>query len=213
MQKDKSNVASEAARFNERYSEPGYHYGTAPNAFIAAQKPLLEKGMRALLPGDGEGRNGVWLAEQGLEVTSFDPSIVGVEKARQLAAERGVKIDARIGDVESWTWKKCEYDVIVLSYVHLIPSMRARAHHNVWEALRPGGIVILEAFSPRQLEMRKKGAKGGPQEIDQLLTVEMLRKDFPAAEFLVLEEIEADFEGRTHGGRCAVTRMVARKRA
>jgi SAM-dependent methyltransferase len=211
--KDSDTDERRPERFDERYSEPGYHYGTEPNDFLKAQQELLKRGQKALVPGDGEGRNGVWLAMQGLDVTTFDLSPVGVEKAKKLAAERGVKIDARVGDVTSWAWPERAYDLIVLSYLHLAPEVRMRTHAAVWRALKPGGLVILEAFGPRQLEMRKRGAIGGPKILEYLYSVEMMRQDLPGADFLVLEETEADFEGRTHGGRCAVCRVVARKLA
>lgn len=200
-------------RFDERYSEPGYHYGTEPNEFLRAQRHLLEPGQKALVPGDGEGRNGVWLAMQGLDVVTFDLSLVGVEKARKLAGERGVTIDARVGDIATWPWPERTYDVVVLSFLHFVPEVRARMHAAVWRALKPGGVVILEAFGPRQLEMRKRGATGGPKILEYLCSTDTVRQDFPGAEFLVLEEVEADFDGRTHSGRCSVCRAVARKPA
>ena len=199
------------AKFDERYSAPGYHYGTEPSEFVAAQKALLEPGQKALVPGDGEGRHGVWLAEQGLEVTTFDQSAVGVEKAKALAGERGVHIDARVGAIETWDWQENSYDVIVLTYVHVESETRRIGHAAAWSALRPGGIIILEGFSPRQFEMRKLGATGGPTEFDRLFSEEMMRGDFPGAEFLVLEDVDEDYEGRTHSGSCAVMHVVARK--
>ncbi len=198
-------------RFDERYSEPGYHYGTEANEFLVSQRALLAPGQQALVPGDGEGRNGVWLAEQGLDVTSFDPSSVGVDKSLKLAAERGVAIDAQVGSFETWDWRQAVYDVVVLTYVHCGPETRRAGHGAVWRALRPGGVVILEAFSPRQLAMREQGATGGPKHADWLFTEAMMREDFPGAEFPVLEDVDDDFEGRTHSGRCAVLRCVARK--
>lgn len=200
-----------SARFDSRYSEPGYHYGTEPNEFLVAQASRLSAGQKALVPGDGEGRNGVWLAEQGLDVTTFDPSPVGVEKARQLAAARAVDIDANVGEFATWTWQADSYDVVVLTYVHLEPTARRKGHAAAWRALKPGGLLILEAFSPRQAEMRKHGATGGPKHFDWLFSEAMMRDDFPSAEFLVLEDVDDDFEGRTHSGRCAVLRVVARK--
>jgi SAM-dependent methyltransferase len=205
------NQKTIGSRFDERYSEPGYHYGTEPNAFVAAQTALLAPGKSALVPGDGEGRNGVWLAEQGLAVTTFDPSTVGAEKSRQLAAERGVTIDAHVSDFESWDWQDNTYDVVVLTYVHAGPETRHAGHSAVWRAVKPGGVVILEAFSPRQLDMRKHGATGGPKKPDWLFSEAMMREDFPGAEFLVLRDIDDDFEGRTHSGHCAVLQVVARK--
>lgn len=202
----------DTARFNARYGEAGFHYGMEPNAFLASQTHRLRAGMTALMPGDGEGRNGVWLAQQGLAVTSFDPASVGVEKSRRLAAERGVTINAVVGDVESFAWPKDTFDVVGLFFLHLPSRIRAAAHRNVLTALKPGGIAILETFTPRQLEMRKRGAVGGPQELDMLFTGELLRADFVGAEFLVLEEGERDFDGISHKGRCAVVDMVAQRK-
>lgn len=199
------------AKFDERYSAPDYHYGTDPSEFVAAQKALLQPGQKALVPGDGEGRHGVWLAGQGLQVTTFDQSPVGVDKARKLARERGVDIDARVGDITTWDWQENGYDVIVLTYVHVESETRRIGHAAAWRALRPGGIIILEGFSPRQFELRKRGATGGPAEFDRLFSEQMMRDDFPGAEFLVLEDVDEDYEGRTHSGRCAVMRVVARK--
>lgn len=201
------------ARFDERYGKPGYHYGLEPNEFLVSQAALLAPGQRALVPGDGEGRNGVWLAQQGLDVTTFDPSPVGVRKSKELAAERGVTLDAHVGDFASWDWKPDSYDAVILTYVHCGPEVRAAGHAAVWRSLRPGGVVILEAFSPRQVAMREQGASGGPKNAEWLFSEDMMRADFPTAEFLLLEDVDVDFEGRTHGGHCAVLRVVARKPA
>ena len=197
--------------FDDRYREPDYHYGTEPNAFLASQAPRLVAGMRALVPGDGEGRNGVWLAQQGLDVTTFDPSPFGVEKAQKLAASRGVSIEAHCCGVESWDWREARFDVVGLFFIHLPVQLRPAAHANTLKALKPGGIVILQTFLPQQIEMRKHGAAGGPKEFDRLFTCDMLRADFAGARFHVLEETEADFVGHTHHGRCGVVQMVAEK--
>lgn len=199
--------------FDARYRETEYHYGTEPNAFLVSQRHRFKPGMTALLPGDGEGRNGVWLVQEGLVVTTFDPSPYGVEKAQRLAAERGVAIDTQVSGVENWDWKQAAYDVIGFFFIHLAPELRRIAHASALNALKPGGIVILETFSPYQIEMRKQGAAGGPKEIERLFTCQMLREDFAGATFLVLDECEADFNGHAHHGRCGVTRMVAQRPA
>ncbi len=200
-----------AAKFDQRYGGAGYHYGTEPSAFIAAQAGRLPPGGKALVPGDGEGRHGVWLAGQGLEVTTFDPSPVGVAKARALAAGRGVTIEAEIGDFESWDWAEAEYDVVLLTYVHVPPTVRRAGHARAWRALRPGGLLILEGFSSRQYEYRQAGAAGGPKQPERLFSAAMMGEDFPDAAFLVLEDVDECFEGRTHSGRCAVLHVVAEK--
>lgn len=204
-------LEAERARFDARFSEPGYHYGKEPNSFLVAQRALLKPGQRALVPGDGEGRNGVWLAEQGLEVISFDPSSVGMAKAQLLAEERGVQIEAVVGDLFSWDWKENSYDLIVLTYVHVAPAVRRVGHAGAWRSLRPGGLVILEGFSPRQQERRKAGATGGPKHVSWLFSDELIRSDFPGAEFILIEDIDEEFEGRSHSGLCALMRVVARK--
>ena len=117
----------------------------------------------------------------------------------------------QVGSFETWAWKANQYDVVVLTYVHCGPETRRKGHAAVWHALKPGGVVILEAFSPRQVTMRTEGARGGPKHADWLFDAAMMREDFPGAEFLVLEDVDDDFEGRTHHGRCAVLRVVARK--
>lgn len=197
--------------FDARYREPDYHYGTEANSFLVSQGDRFRPGTTALMPGDGEGRNGVWLAEQGVAVTSFDPSPFGVEKARRLATERGVSIDAQCAGVESWNWQAGEYDIVGLFFIHLPPDLRRSAHAHALQCLRPGGVVILETFSPRQVELRKLGAAGGPKEIERLFTCEMLREDFAGAQFPVLEETEVELHGHAHHGRCGVVRMVAEK--
>ncbi len=197
--------------FDDRYREPDYHYGTAPNAFLVSQKHRFAPGMTALLPGDGEGRNGVWLASQGLAVTTFDPSPFGVEKANRLAAEHGVQLDAQCAGVESWSWQEGRFDVVGLFFIHLPADLRKPAHANALRALKPGGIVVLETFSPHQIECRKNGAAGGPKEIERLFSADMLRSDFAGARFHVLEEVEAAFEGHAHHGRCGVVRMIAER--
>lgn len=198
-------------RFDDRYTEDGYHYGKDPDPFLAGLARYFKPGQRALLPGDGEGRNGVWLACQGLEVTTFDLSPVGAAKARALAAERGVSIDAQVSSAESYPWPRDHYDVVGLFFLHLPPARRAEVHRAAWNALKPGGLFILQAFSPRQLQMRKQGAEGGPRIVENLYTVDLLRSDLPGASFDQLEDIDVELHGLSHHGRCAVLRVVARR--
>ncbi|CAN0274369.1 unnamed protein product, partial [Phaeothamnion confervicola] len=199
--------------FDDRYREPDYHYGTAPNTFLVSQHDRFHAGMKALLPGDGEGRNGVWLAQRGLQVTTFDPSPYGVEKAQRLAAANGVVLNANCAGVESWPWREGQFDVVGLFFIHLPVELRKAAHANALRTLKPGGIVVLETFSPHQIECRKHGAAGGPKEVERLFTCDMLRDDFAGARFHILEETEADFDGHAHHGRCGVVRMVAERMA
>jgi len=197
-----------AGFWDERYAEPGYAYGTEPNAFLAAQQARLRPGGRALVVADGEGRNGVWLARQGLAVLSVDASGVGLAKAQALAATYGVTIDTLQADLTTWDWPLAEYDVVVAIFAHFRPEHRARLHASMVAALRPGGMVILEAFTPAQLGY----ASGGPRDPEMLYSADLLRADFAAAEILLLDETLTELdEGRYHRGTGAVVRMLARR--
>ena len=204
-------MTTQGAFWDQRYAEPGFAFGEAPNAFLAAQKPRFRQGMRALVPGDGEGRNGVWLAELGLNVTTVDASKIGVHKANLLSAERGVTIDAHCADLSVWKWPEAEFDVVAAIYLHFPKADRARMHGRMLAALKPGGILILEGYSPRQLLHRANGSVGGPPDPAMLFEPNDLRSDFAAAEIMVLVELEAILaEGKRHTGRSSVVRLIAK---
>jgi SAM-dependent methyltransferase len=200
-------------RFDARYSDAGYHYGKEPDSFLESLAARFKPGQTALLPADGEGRNGVWLATRGLKVATFDQSAVGVEKSHKLAAEKGVTIDAQVGKVETYSWPVGTMDVVALFFLHLPPNLRRTVHRACYDALRPGGLFILQSFSLRQLVMRERGAVGGTQIAENLYSVEALRGDLPQAVFEVLEDVDAEFHGASQHGLCAVLRVVARKPA
>jgi SAM-dependent methyltransferase len=198
--------------WDERYRPVSYAYGLEPNAFLADQARRLRPGLRALVPGDGEGRNGVWLAGQGLEVDTFDLSTFGVAKARALAVERGVSLNAVQADVLTWDWPEARYDLIALIYLHLVESARRIVHAKALKALKPGGLIVLEAFRPEQLDRHAAGTRGGPRDATLLYSVEALREDFAAGEIVLLEAAEARVdEGHLHVGKSAVVRAVVRK--
>ena len=202
-----------AAFWDQRYAGTEFAFGTEPNAFLAAQRPLLAPGMRALVPGDGEGRHGVWLAGLGLEVETVDASPLGVVKARKLAAERGVRITASVADLTTWTWPAARFDVVASIYLHWAPSVRERIHAGMLGALKPGGLLILEAYAPRQLVHRAAGSVGGPPDVAMLFTTELLRADFAAADILQLDEVELVVtEGKRHCGLSSIVRLLARRR-
>ena len=205
--------ADPAAMWDERYGGEAFAYGLEPNAFLAAQRELLRPGMRALVPGDGEGRNGVWLAERGLEVDTLDLSAHGVAKARGLAAARGVAINAIQTDALAWAWPAARYDVVALIYLHLVAPRRRALHAHALSALKPGGLVVLEAFRPEQIERQKAGARGGPRDAALLYSLDDLKSDFAGEDILTLEAAEANLsEGALHVGPSAVVRAIARKR-
>ena len=201
------DIASERKRWNERFSVDHYHFGTEPNHFLASQSERLRPGMSALCVSDGEGRNGVWLATRGLHVTSFDLSPVGVEKARRLAAERGVDIKATVADVNAWDWDARRFDLVVVVFVQFmtVPE-RERFFAGVQRALAPGGLLILQGYTPKQLEY----GTGGPKKVEQLYTAELLGSAFAGLEILHLREHEDPMnEGHGHQGMSALIDLVA----
>jgi len=205
-------AAERAAMWDERYAGEGFAYGETANAFLISQRARLKAGMRALAPGDGEGRNGVWLAEQGLIVDTLDLSPNGVAKARRLARARGVALNAVQADALHWDWPRQAYDVVALIFLHLVEGERRALHAKVVGALKPGGLAIVEAFRPEQIARQAAGARGGPRDPNLLYRLDDLRADFAALEALELEEADADFdEGALHVGPSAVVRAVLRR--
>ena len=203
--------SDELARWNARYGGAHYHYGTAPNVFVASQAHRLRPGMHALCVADGEGRNSVWLAEQGLMVTAFDFSPPAVEKARRLAAERGVTVDHRMGDIYTWDWDARAYDLVVAIFIQFsAPRERAQVFAGLARSLAPGGILLLQGYTPRQLEYRT----GGPPHAENMYTEALLRGAFGHLEFLhLVEHDDVISEGERHNGMSALIDLVARKPA
>lgn len=201
--------SSELARWNQRFSVPEYIFGIAPNQFLASQAGRLRPGQRALCVADGEGRNSVWLAERGLEVVAFDVSPVGVEKARRLAAQRGVTVAFEVADVYGWSWPAAAFDVIAAIFVQFAdPPMRGFMFERIARALKPGGLLIMQGYTPKQVEYKT----GGPPRPENMYTPELLRAAFASLEILELREHERELaEGSQHRGRSALIDLVARK--
>ncbi len=207
------NVSSnpELERWNTRFSATDYVFGTAPNGFLASQAHRLKPGMTALAIADGEGRNGVWLAQQGLQVTGFDFSPNGLAKAQRLASERKVQIDYHLADINDWDWDAKQYDAIAAIFFQFAPpAARARIFNGLMRALKPGGLLLLQGYRVEQL----KYGTGGPSVAEQLYTEALLREAFGALDILHLashdDEIE---EGAGHKGMSALIDMVARRPA
>ena len=191
--------------WDQNFSVAGFKYGTAPNAFLVGQAHCLKRGSDVLVPGDGEGRNGVWLAQQGHRVTAMDGSAVGLQKAQALATERGVAIQTVLGDLADWAPAPASYDAVVLTFVHLPPAIRAGAHQRLVAGLRPGGLLILESFHPQQLQHRS----GGPKDVSMLYTPALLRNDFAGLDEVLSWHGEATLdEGPGHQGLAHVTRWI-----
>lgn len=195
--------------WDERYDRDDYVYGTEPNAFLRAFADRLPPPpARVLSLAEGEGRNGVFLAGLGHRVTGVDASSMGLSKARKLAEQRGVEIATVHARLEDYEFERGAWDAVISIFCHLPPDLRRKVHRGVVEALRPGGVVLLEAYTPDQL----RHGTGGPKDPALLYTAEILREDFEGLEFLHLQEVERDVtEGLLHRGHAAVVQMLARK--
>jgi SAM-dependent methyltransferase len=200
-----------APKWDRSYAGPDYIFGTEPNAFLASQAYRFAERGRILVPGDGEGRNGVWLSGQGFDVVSVEASAVGVAKARALAASRGVTPDIQHGNLDAWTWPSGTFDGVASIFVHFVPQARRVLHRRMLNALKPGGILVLEAFTPKHIERRATGSRGGPP-AEMLYTEAALRDDFAGATFEYIEEADVTLdEGSRHTGRASVVRLVLRR--
>lgn len=195
--------------WNARYAGEEYHFGTDPNAFLASQVTRLKPGMHCLAVADGEGRNGVWLAEQGLQVLSVDSSSVAVAKARALALWRGVALEVELADLTQWDWGCEKFDLVVAIFIQFAPpALREQMFSDIKHCLKPGGLLLLQGYTPRQLEYRT----GGPSQIENLYTEAGLRESFSDMEILHLAEHDSLIhEGAGHDGMSALIDMVARK--
>ncbi len=200
-----------AATWDERFAGDDYVFGTEPNEYLRVQARHLPARGRLLCVADGEGRNSVWLARQGHRVEAFDLSTVGVEKARRLAQSARVGIAYSVCGCDDWAWLPNTYDGVAAIFVQFAdPPMRTRLFAGMIDCLKEGGILIVQGYTPRQLEFKT----GGPPLASQLYTQELLRREFASMEILDLREYDAELhEGSRHHGRSALLGMVARKRA
>ena len=199
----------EFERWQQRFSTPDYVFGTAPNAFLKSQAHLLRKGEKALTIADGEGRNGVFLAEQGLDVLAVDFSPIAQDKARKLAAERSVTLKFEQADITNWNWPEEAFDVVVgIFFQFVAPAEREKVFAGIKKALKPGGLLLLEGYGPKQLEYKT----GGPKILENLYTRELLEKAFSDFASLEVRAYDAEIhEGEGHGGMSALVDLVGRK--
>jgi cyclopropane fatty-acyl-phospholipid synthase-like methyltransferase len=202
--------ANPAAMWDERYRQDEPVYGDEPNAYLRAQLHRLAPGSSILVPGDGYGRNGLWLARQGFRVHTVDLSSVGVERARNSARAAGLNLTIEQADLSTWAWPEKQFDAVASIFLHLLPEMRPAIHAGLLRALVPGGICVLQAFTPAQLQH----TSGGPKQVELLYSAEILRQDFAAAEILALKEATISLdEGRMHRGPAAVVQAVFAKKS
>ena len=192
--------------WDERYSEPDYVYGTEPNSYLVSVIDRIPRG-KVLCLCEGEGRNGVYLAEQGCEVTAVDASKVGLTKARKLAAERGIEIRTVVSDLAHFRIQPAAWDAIVSIFCHVPPETRAPLHRQCVEGLKPGGVLVLEAYTPRQIPKKT----GGPPSAELTMHLEALRRELTGLEFIHAVEMDREvLEGKYHTGEGAVVQVLAR---
>jgi SAM-dependent methyltransferase len=197
---------SDFERWEKRYGAPGYLFGTAPNAFLAAQADRLRGRKTALSVADGEGRNGVWLAEQGLDVLAIDYSPTALAKAETLARERGVRLHTEVADLTRWHWPRAAFDVIAAIFAHFAGAERDAFFANLTNALKPGGLLLMQSYRPEQLAYRT----GGPPDAERMVTRALLEQAFGDwAEFDIREHDSVIDEGTGHVGMSALIDLVA----
>jgi SAM-dependent methyltransferase len=200
---------SEYERWETRYAVPDYTFGKEPNAFLHSCKRLLPPSGRALAVADGEGRNGVWLAGQGLDVVSIDFSPTAQNKARALAAERRVKATFITTDVHRWDYPETAFDVVAEIFTQFsTPSERALKWAGMRRTLKSGGLLIIQGYTPKQLEY----GTGGPKQIENLYTRAMFEREFHDFRRLDIVEEERELhEGAAHAGMSAVISLTGTK--
>lgn len=200
------------AMWDNRYRDPDYAYGTEPNIFFKQQLDELSPG-RILMPADGEGRNGVYAATQGWEVTCCDLSIEGKKKALQYAKQQNVSIDYLVGDLAGLDFQKEYFDAVGLIYAHFLADKKSSLHRAIARWVKPGGCVILEGFSKENLERVRVNPKiGGPRDIDMLFSTEEIASDFCDFEVVILIQTDDELEeGVYHQGNGSVVRFVGTK--
>lgn len=194
--------------WNERYAASNFAYGKESNQFLKENLHFLPKG-KVLFVAEGEGRNAIFAAKNGFEVSAFDYSESGQQKALMLAQEQGVSVDYLVSDVLELPYEKESFDGIVLIFAHFPAEIRKQAHLKLLELLKPGGKIIFEAFGKEQLNY----TSGGPKDIDMLFSEGEVRNEFPGISFdsLSTEKIVLD-EGLFHQGEGVVVRFVGTKK-
>ena len=194
--------------WNQRYQTEDYLFGVEPNDFIRATTPIPHQGATAFAPADGEGRNGVFLAEKGYHVTSVDVSNLAVDKANALAGTRGVDINSHVGDIFSFPCPSDHYDLIVIAFMHFLPADHVLFMDLMKSTLKPGGLLIMEGYTHDQLPL----TSGGPKNPDMLFSRDQIAQDFNDFDIVLLQEVRRHLtEGPRHQGEAATLQLMARK--
>ncbi len=196
-------------RWNTRYAIRDYLFGTAPNGFLRAETRRLKPASAVLALADGEGRNGVYLAEKGMKVHSVDFSDNAIAKARRLAEARNVAMQIEKADVLSWDWPTSRYDAIVAIFIQFAtPDERRQLFSDMKRAVKPGGLILMEGYGPKQMEYKT----GGPGILEQPTTRELLEESFSDWEIIDIAEYDCEInEGKRHSGLSALIDLVAQK--
>ena len=199
-----------ASFWNSRFDSEEFIFGTEANEYLKEKsQEYFHRFDRVLCVADGEGRNSVWLASQGMDVVAFDFSEVALKKAHELAKQSGVAVQYSLADADGWNWEPDQYDGVVAIFVQFAdPQMRSRLFKNIVRTLKSGGVLVLLGYTPKQLEYKT----GGPSLIEHLYTEQMLLEEFSSMHILELESWEGLLnEGLRHSGMSALLGMVVRK--
>lgn len=193
--------------WQQRYSDDAYLYGTTPNDFLVEQGKRLA-GKKVLCVAEGEGRNAVYLAKLGCDVTAVEIAPAGVEKIKRLAEKEGVAINVIEADLATWQWPVASYDAVVAIFAHFPTLTRHQIHQAIVHALKTDGMLVLEAYTPEQLQYKT----GGPPKAEMMMTCESLRTEFHGLSFELLHGVERQVqEGQGHNGLAAVVQCIGVK--
>ena len=205
-------MATKSDFWDERYSVSKYVYGEHPNSYLKEQLKNLPVGS-ILFVGEGEGRNGVYAAKLGWKVSAYDLSVEGKKKAERLARKYNVQVDYKVGELHELDYQKEQFDAIAVIFTHFHSKLRASMHTELSGYLRPGGYIIMEVFSKKQIDYQVEGdSGGGPKNIDMLYTLEDIQSDFENFKFVELQETKKYLmEGDHHNGLSSVIRFVGIK--
>lgn len=196
--------------WDKRYATKEYVFGKEPAVFLVEKAKYLKLGQTALAVADGEGRNSVFMAEQGMQVCAMDGSVNAVEKAKSLAAERGVLVDFEVADILNWRWPAEQFDLVAAIFIQFVgPAQRSEIFKGIKHSLKSGGILLLHGYTPEQIDL----GTGGPPFVENMYTAEMLTSDFAVFDILELNAYQREVqEGRGHSGMSALIDLVAQKR-
>ncbi len=195
--------------WDQRYAAPGFLFGTEPADFLKRHAAVLPASAEVLALADGEGRNSLWLAGLGHRVTAMEASPVALAKAAELAAARGMTVNARQADIYAWDWAPGAFDAVVAIFIQFAPPERRRQiHEGIARTLRPGGLLLMHGYAPRQVGY----GTGGPSAAENMYDLPLLAGDFPGWEVLHQADYDADLtEGNGHSGRSGLVDFIARK--